>query len=107
MTRRERLARMMGWTRESTATFPFSERMWMSPETGDVKWYATDDIPDPENSDADCMALVDWLVERGTMVEVKFKQKECFVRLYWKHLPGVWRDNYRHGVCELAEKIDG
>jgi hypothetical protein len=103
LTKRERIARAMGWTKRNPAV---GNRIWLAP--GKYKW-AHANLPDPENSDTDCHALIDWLVERGWSVNIDFTEiGKCSVLV---HVPyktdavPLSCENYRQGVVELADKV--
>ena len=67
-------------------------------------------IFNPYESDADCMALVRWLNERGYVIDINFRPSDAWLRLYraGKTASGpIIYDDYKQGVVELALKVVG
>ena len=89
--------------------------MWQVDNEGKAILGSIRPIPNPYESDADCMALVRWLNEQGYRVRIDWRRpKVCFIEIQrdgttnWKfgaYYDAVERDDYKQGVCELALKV--
>lgn len=74
-----------------------------------------DGLPDPENNDTDCMALVRALNDAGYGISIIFMPSHAEIEVIrvggnetstWTQDVGDWDGhNYRYGVCDLAEPI--
>jgi hypothetical protein len=108
---RIKLAEFVGWKRE-----PMRENLkrpyWQCPDTGD--WSRAEDIPDPRNDANDCEALVVALGNKGIGVDIYMRpwMDAESVTVYMQGEPIEWKerrwtgDDWKHGVCDLAEKVN-
>ena len=104
MDERIELAEWQGYERKTLYPHGFAKHGWYRPD-GTFTQY----IPDPENSDADCMELGRFLVSKGWRPEIKLSKRHS-VRINRIGAPsnsGRWLrcNDYKQGVVELALKI--
>ena len=96
------IAEAMGWTRAENGI-----AVWNRPgtKTSDgMTQFAVHELPDPLNSDADAMAVVEWLWGRGNSISLMFGV-EGAVAVLNQHSCTAPKDNYREGIVELAWRV--
>ena len=124
--RRILFAEFMGWyrvtdpdsmTQLGVAQPCYGDEVWVKPDHSDWVW--PEALPNPENNDTDCMALVRALNDAGYAVltyhwskthhGVEFRSDTSRFASsgnYRKPADGYWTgDDWKQGVCDLAEKI--
>jgi len=102
---RIRLAEWMGWKRVTLKTFGGAKSdVWESPSGRQ----AANSLPNPREDANDCEALIEFLNERKYDVEVTHGTKGTdyvFVGRFMKKGHKWKGDDWKHGVCDLADKV--